>query len=61
MAKRCMACNRGAKTGNRVSHSNIKTKRRFGINLVAKTLDGARMRICTRCLRTRTKHALQGA
>ncbi|MDO8598634.1 MAG: 50S ribosomal protein L28 [bacterium] len=55
MSKRCTVCSRGSKSGQRRSHSNTKTKRRFHVNLQWRTLDGARLRICTRCLRTRTK------
>lgn len=56
MAKRCEVCRRGSGNGHTVSHSNIKTKRTFGINLVRKRLDGVRTRVCTSCLRTRAKH-----
>ncbi|MDO8425578.1 MAG: 50S ribosomal protein L28 [bacterium] len=56
MARRCDLCHRGAKSGNNVSHSNMKTKRTFGINLIQKKLDGLRKRICTRCLRTHKKN-----
>jgi large subunit ribosomal protein L28 len=33
MAQRCQVTGKGPMTGNRVSHSNIKTKRRFLPNL----------------------------
>ncbi|MFH1098323.1 MAG: bL28 family ribosomal protein [Candidatus Uhrbacteria bacterium] len=59
MAQRCEFCSRGAKTGHRRSHSNIKTNRLFRINLQNKKIDGARRRICTRCIRTRTKRAAE--
>ena len=59
MSKTCQVCGRGSGTGNRRSHSNIATKRRFHINLQWRVLDGARIRLCTRCLRTRTKHAAE--
>lgn len=55
MSKRCDLCHRGATSGNRVSHSNVKTKRRFGVNLVSKIIGATRMRVCTRCLRTHSK------
>ena len=61
MSKRCTVCGRGSKSGQRRSHSNVKTKRKFHVNLQWRTLalrPGAavtRTRVCTRCLRTRTK------
>ncbi|MBI4449765.1 50S ribosomal protein L28 [Candidatus Uhrbacteria bacterium] len=55
MSKRCSVCSRGARSGQRRSHSNIKTKRRFGVNLQWRTINDVRTRICTRCLKTRTK------
>ena len=60
MSKRCSICSRGARSGQRRSHSNIKTKRRFGVNLQWRTINDKRTRICTRCLKTRTKHATSG-
>ena len=62
MSRRCELTDRGPATGNNVSHSNRKTRRRFLPNLQACTLESAalgrtlRMRISTRTLRTITKH-----
>ncbi len=33
MSRRCFICNKGSISGHRVSHSNIKTKRRWKPNL----------------------------
>jgi large subunit ribosomal protein L28 len=61
MSKRCQLCGRGSKGGHRRSHSNVKTKRRFHINLQWRRLalrpgkEPIRMRACTRCLKTRAK------
>ena len=56
MSNRCDVCGKGPLTGNRVSHSNIKTKRVTNPNLqpVKVVVDGIpkRMRVCTRCLRS---------
>jgi len=56
MAKTCEICGKGPVSGNNVSHSNNKTRRRFMPNLqnVRLQIEGKprRMRICTRCLRT---------
>lgn len=56
MANRCEICDKGRLVGNKVSHSNIKTKKVQRPNLqrvrakVGSTVQ--RIRVCTRCLRT---------
>lgn len=57
MGKQCEVCGKKAQVGNLVSHSNIKTKRRFNPNLqsVRQELENGQVRtinICTRCLRS---------
>ncbi len=52
MAWLCQACGRGALVGNTRSHSNIATKRRRLVNLQVRHVDGKRVRLCTRCIRT---------
>lgn len=54
MARRCEACERGPLVGNSRSHSNIATKVRRLVNLQTKTIDGVKMKVCTRCIRTLT-------
>jgi large subunit ribosomal protein L28 len=55
MAKICEICGKGPQFGNRVSHANNRTKRRFEPNLqsVRALVKGAakRIRVCTRCLK----------
>ncbi|QNO16357.1 50S ribosomal protein L28 [Alkalicella caledoniensis] len=55
MAKKCVVCEKVSRTGLQVSHSNIKTKRRWSPNLqrVKAIVDGTpqRVSICTRCLK----------
>ncbi|MBX6352235.1 MAG: 50S ribosomal protein L28 [Thermoflavifilum sp.] len=55
MAQRCDICGREPKTGHKISHSHILTKRRFMPNLqrVRVVVNGTvkRMRVCTRCLK----------
>ena len=56
MAKYCEICHKGIMSGNKVSHSNRKTRRSWAPN-IQKThvlLNGApkRVNICTRCLRS---------
>ena len=59
MSATCDVCGRGAQYGNRVSHSNRKTHRRFNVNLQHRRLmlNGSiqNVKICTRCLRTMVK------
>jgi large subunit ribosomal protein L28 len=56
MARSCDFCGKGPVTGNRVSHSNIKTRTRWLPNLkrmkavVDKTTQT--VRVCSRCIRT---------
>ncbi len=56
MAMTCEICDKGRLVGNKVSHSNIKTKRvqRPNLQRVKALVDGAprRIRVCTRCLRS---------
>ncbi|WP_132014373.1 50S ribosomal protein L28 [Hydrogenispora ethanolica] len=56
MSNRCSICGKGHQTGNLVSHSNIKTHRRWKVNLcsVKAIVDGStrRIRVCSRCLRS---------
>ena len=55
MSKRCEVCGKGPQFGNRVSHANNRTPRRFNPNLQAvRALIGGRaqrIRVCTRCLK----------
>ncbi len=57
MGKQCEICGKKAQVGNLVSHSNIKTKRRFNPNLQRvrhQFPDGSvrTLTVCTRCLRS---------
>ena len=56
MAKFCEVCNKGVSSGNKVSHSNRKSKRIWAPNVqrVRVLEDGAPARkyVCTRCLRS---------
>ena len=56
MARRCEICGKGRMTGNRVSHSNIKTKRVSYPNLqrirMLKNGRVVRGTVCTRCIRS---------
>ncbi len=56
MARACEVCGKSPKVGHKISHSNIKTKRRWYPNLqrVHAIQNGAsrHIRVCTRCLRS---------
>jgi large subunit ribosomal protein L28 len=56
VAKRCFYCEKSPVSGNKISHSNIKTKTRYFPNLqrVRASIEGVsrRVHICTRCLRS---------
>ncbi len=61
MSRVCSVCGKGPMSGNKVSHSNIKTKRSWGANVqkVAVVQDNGTTKseyVCTRCLRTQRKH-----
>ena len=55
MARRCEICGKGPQYGHNVSHSKVRTNRRFLPNLQTGTVKvGGRVlkaRVCTRCLR----------
>lgn len=58
MSRRCELTGKRAQVGHKVSHSNIKTKRRFMPNLLNVTMisdalgRSVRLRICANALRT---------
>ncbi len=56
MARFCDYCEKGPKSGNLVSHSNIKTRTRWLPNLkkMKAVLGGntQTVRVCTRCIRS---------
>jgi large subunit ribosomal protein L28 len=55
MSKKCDLCGRGPHTTTSRSHSHIASKRKVQINLQAKTIDGDRQRVCTKCIKTMAK------
>jgi len=59
MARRCEICGKGPQFGNRVSHSNKKTRHKFNPNIqnVRIEVDGEirRIKICTSCLKSLKK------
>ncbi len=55
MSRTCEICGRGTQSGHSRSHSNIATKRKFKINLQTKVVNGKRMKVCSRCIKTLVK------
>jgi ribosomal protein L28 len=52
---RCYICNKRSQTGNKRSHSNVATKRKFKVNIQSKKIDGEKRKICTSCIKTMNK------
>jgi large subunit ribosomal protein L28 len=56
MARKCDICGKGTVTGNKVSHSNNRTRRTWKPNLhKVRTMVGkskTTLKVCTRCLRS---------
>ena len=56
MAKYCEICGKGVSSGNKVSHSNIKSQRIWAPNVqrvrVLENGTPKRKYVCTRCLRS---------
>lgn len=59
MSRVCSVCGKGQMSGNKVSHSNRKTRRSWGANVHKVKVEGSNgsQYICTRCLRNAKKEA----
>jgi large subunit ribosomal protein L28 len=59
MARKCEICGKGPQFGNRVSHSNRKTRHKFNPNIqtVRMEIGGVtrKVKICTSCLKSLKK------
>jgi len=55
MYKTCNICHRSPLKGNSRSHSKIATRKWQNLNLQTKIIDGKRVKVCTRCIRTLVK------
>ncbi len=55
MSRVCDICGRGSQVGNKVSHSQVKTLRKYMINLQVKKVDGKSRKVCTKCIKTMAK------
>ncbi|MBU4332671.1 50S ribosomal protein L28 [Patescibacteria group bacterium] len=58
MSKICDICGKKPKTSISRSHSNIATKRKLYPNLQTKRIDGKKLKVCTRCIKTLNKKAV---
>ncbi len=56
MSRKCDICGRSSQKSAKRSHSNIKTIKRQYINLQSKIINGKKIKICTKCLRTLIKN-----
>lgn len=57
MSRVCQLTGRKTITGNSRSHSNIASRRKFQVNLQTKRVDGMKLRLSARALRTLAKTA----
>ncbi|MCD4693748.1 50S ribosomal protein L28 [bacterium] len=57
MSKRCDICGKGSTKGAKRSHSNVKTLKRQNRNLQPRKVNGVKLKICTKCLRTLAKNS----
>ncbi|NLT18965.1 MAG: 50S ribosomal protein L28 [Firmicutes bacterium ADurb.Bin080] len=60
MSRICSICGKGAMSGNNVSHSRIRTRRKWSanvqkMNIVDDSGKETNAYVCTRCLRTMRK------
>ncbi|MCK4891378.1 MAG: 50S ribosomal protein L28 [Candidatus Pacebacteria bacterium] len=56
MSKVCQVCGRGTRASQSRSHSNVATKRKQFINIQKKNIDGEKVKICTKCIKTAAKN-----
>ncbi len=56
MSKKCEICGKGQVSGNNVSHSNRRTRRKWNANIqsvkVSENGTVSHINVCTRCLRS---------
>ena len=56
MSRTCQICGRGTKSSQTRSHSNIATKKKQYINIQKKVVDGEKINICAKCIKTMAKN-----
>ena len=55
MSRVCEICGKGQMDGCTVSHANNKANKKYGVNLQETTIDGKKVRACTKCIKTARK------
>ncbi|NOQ67869.1 50S ribosomal protein L28 [Patescibacteria group bacterium] len=55
MSRTCQICGRGTRASQSRSHSNVATKRKQFINIQSKNIDGEKIKICAKCIKTAAK------
>ncbi|MCD6096830.1 50S ribosomal protein L28 [bacterium] len=58
MARKCDICKKQPRTAQRRSHSNKATRRWQHLNLQTKRINGKKIKICARCLKTLKRKVL---
>lgn len=56
MSKTCQVCGRGTRSSQSRSHSNIATKRTQKINVQTKMIEGEKIKVCAKCIKTSAKN-----
>lgn len=60
MSRTCEMTGRGTRSGNKRSHSEIATKRTFAVNLQTKRINGKKVRLSAKAIKTLAKRAAEG-
>ncbi|MDD3191093.1 MAG: 50S ribosomal protein L28 [Candidatus Pacebacteria bacterium] len=55
MSRTCQVCGRGTRASQSRSHSNIATKRTQKINVQNKNINGEKVKVCAKCIKTAIK------
>ncbi|MFA7169855.1 MAG: 50S ribosomal protein L28 [Candidatus Paceibacterota bacterium] len=56
MSRTCQVCGRSTTSSQSRSHSNIATKRTQRINIQTKNINGEKVKVCAKCIKTATKN-----
>ena len=56
MSRTCQVCGRSTTSSQSRSHSNIANKRTQKINVQTKNIDGEKIKVCAKCIKTATKN-----
>lgn len=59
MSRTCQVCGRGTTSSQSRSHSNIATKRTQKINVQTKNIDGEKIKVCAKCIKTSVKNGVE--